>query len=59
MTVSLFTLPGGYGLDFSDCILLPSSCGFFVFGYRVPFLVGSSIFLRMVVQQLVVFLVFS
>ena len=39
--------------------LLPSCCGFlFVFGHRVSFLVGSSQFLSMVVQQLVVILVF-
>ena len=39
--------------------LLTSHCGFFfVLGFRVSFLVGSSIFLSMVVQQLVVILVF-
>ena len=38
--------------------LLPSHCGFsFVFIHRVLFLVGSSIFLLMVVQHLVVILV--
>ena len=40
--------------------LLPSHCGFsFVFGCGVSFLVGSSVFLSMAVQQLVVILVFS
>ena len=35
--------------------LLPSQCGFsFVFGCRVSFLVSSSVFLSMIVQQLVV-----
>ena len=38
--------------------LLPSSCGFsFVFGLGVSLLVGSSLVLLMVVQQLVVILV--
>ena len=37
--------------------LLPSCCGFFVFGHGVSFLVGSSILLSMVVQQLVAILV--
>ena len=46
-----------------DCIviapLLPSHCGFsFVFGYGVSFLVSSSVFLSMIVQQLVVIPVF-
>ena len=40
--------------------LLPSHCGFsFVFGCGVSFLVSSSVFLSMIVQQLVVILVFS
>ena len=40
--------------------LLPSHCGFsFVFGYVVSFLVSSSVFLSMIVQQLVVIPVFS
>ena len=49
------------GFDFIAVVpLLPSHCGFFfVFGCRLSFLVGSSIFLSMVVQQLVEILVFS
>ena len=40
--------------------LLPSHCGFsFVFGCGVSFLVSSSVFLSMIVQQLVVIPVFS
>ena len=40
--------------------LLPSHCGFsFVFGCEVSFLVNSSVFVSMIVQQLVVILVFS
>ena len=40
--------------------LLPSQCGFsFVFGCGVSFLLSSSVFLLMIVQQLVVILVFS
>ena len=40
--------------------LLRSHCGFsFVFGCGVSFLVSSSVFLSMIVQQLVVILVFS
>ena len=47
----------GKGFDFT---LLPSSCVFsFVFGRGVSFLVGSSIFLLMVGQQLVAILVHS
>ena len=44
------------GLDFIViAALLPSHCGFsFVFGCGVPFLVSSSVFLSMIVQQLVV-----
>ena len=39
---------------------LPSHCGFsFVFQCGVSFLVSSSVFLSMIVQQLVVILVFS
>ena len=39
--------------------LLLSHCGFsFVFGCGVSFLVSSSVFLSMIVQQLVVILVF-
>ena len=38
--------------------LLPSHCGFsFVFGCGVSFLVSSSVFLLMIVQQLVMILV--
>ena len=44
------------GMGF-DCIViapfLPSCCGFVVFGHGVSSLVGSSILLLMVVQQLV------
>ena len=49
-----------YGIwVYCDCAPLPSCCGFFlVFGCRVSFLVGSSIFLLMVVHQLVVILAF-
>ena len=40
--------------------LLPSHCGFsFVFGCGVSFLVSSSVFLSMIVQELVVILVLS
>ena len=40
--------------------LLPSHCGFsFVFGYGVSFLVSSSVFLSMIVLQLVVIPVLS
>ena len=40
--------------------LLPSHCGFsFVFECGVSFLVSSSVFLSMIVQQLLVILVFS
>ena len=40
--------------------LLPAHCGFsFVFGCGVSFLVSSSVFLLMIVQQLVVTLVLS
>ena len=49
------------GFDFAVIVpLLPSHCGFsFVFGCGVSFLVSSSVFLSMIVQQLVVILVFS
>ena len=49
------------GLDFAVIKpLLPSHCGFsFVFGYGVSFLVSSSVFLSMIVQQLVAILVLS
>ena len=49
------------GFDFTVLApLLPSHCGFsFVFGCGVSFLVSSSVFLSMIVQQLVVILVFS
>ena len=49
------------GFDFTVIApLLPSHCGFsFVFGCGVSFLVSSSVFLSMTVQQLVVILVFS
>ena len=43
-----------------DFLVKPSQCGFFfVFVYGVYFLVRSSVFLSMIVQQLVVILVFS
>ena len=49
------------GFDFTLIApLLPSHCGFaFVFGCGVSFLMSSSVFLSMIVQQLVVILVFS
>ena len=49
------------GFDFTVIApLLPSHCGFsFIFGCGVSFLVSSSVFLSMIVQQLVVILVFS
>ena len=49
------------GFDFTVIApLLPSHWGFsFVFGCGVSFLVSSSVFLSMIVQQLVVILVFS
>ena len=49
------------GFDFTLIApLLPSHCGFsFVFRCGVSFLVSSSVFLSMIVQQLVVILVFS
>ena len=49
------------GFDFTLIApLLPSHCGFSsVFGCGVSFLVSSSVFLSMIVQQLVVILVFS
>ena len=48
------------GFDFIVAVpLLPSCCGFFAFGHGVSFLIGSSILLSMVVQQLVVILVLS
>ena len=49
------------GFDFTVIApLLPSPSGFsFVFGCWVSFLVSSSVFLSMIVQQLVVILVFS
>ena len=48
--------PSSYGIWFyCDCAPLPSHCGFsFVFGCRVSFLVSSSVFLSMTVQQLIV-----
>ena len=51
----------GMGLDFIMIVpLLPSFHGFFcVFGCKLSFLVGSSIHLSMVVQQLAVILVLS
>ena len=53
--------PTVMGFDFTlIALLLPSHCGFFfVFGCGVSFLVSSSVFLSMIVQQLVVILVFS
>ena len=49
------------GFDFTVIVpLLPSHCDFsFVFGCGVSFLVSSSVFLSMIVQQLAVILVFS
>ena len=49
------------GFDFTVIApLLPSHCGFsFVFGCGVSFLVSSSVFQLMIVQQLVLILVFS
>ena len=49
------------GFDFTVIApLLPSHCGFsFVFGCGVSFVVSSSVFLLMIVQQLVVIMVFS
>ena len=47
--------PKGYGIWFVIAPLLPCHCGFsFVFGCGVSFLVNSSVFLLMIVQQLVV-----
>lgn len=53
------TQPAGMGFDFVVIVpLLPSHCGFFFLSGRgVSFLVGSSVFLSMVAQQLVVILV--
>ena len=52
--------PSGYGIWFVIAPLLPSHCGFsFVFGCGVSFLVSSSVFLLMTVQQLAVVLVLS
>lgn len=53
--------PRRYGILFyCDFSLLPSLCGFFfAFGCRIPFLVGASVLLLMVIQQLVVILVFT
>ena len=54
------THPAVMGFDFIVIApLLPSHCGFsFVFGCGVSFLVSSSVFLSMIVQQLVVIPVF-
>ena len=48
------------GFDFIVLVpLLPFHCGFsFVFVCRVSFLVSSSVFLSMIVQQFIVILVF-
>ena len=53
--------PAGVGFDFILFTpLLPSHCGFsFIFGCGISFLVGSSVLLSIVVQQLVVILVIS
>ena len=53
--------PAVMGFDFIVIVpLLPSHCGFsFVFGCGVSFLVSSSVFLLMIVQQLVVIPVLS
>ena len=55
------THPVVMGFDFIVIVpLLPSHCSFsFVFGWGVSFLVSSSVFLSMTVQQLVVILVLS
>ena len=55
------THPPVMGFDFTVITpLLLSHCGFsFVFECGVPFLVSSSVFLLMIVQQLVVILMFS
>ena len=51
--------PGVYGIWFYQIVPPPPShWGSFVFGCRISFLIGSSIFLLMLVQQLVVILVF-
>ena len=52
--------PGGYVIWlYHNTHLLPSCCGgCFVFGSRISFLVGSSPFLSMVFQQLVLILMF-
>ena len=54
-------IPVVMGFDFIVIVpLLPSHCGStFVFGCGVSFLVSSSVFLSMVVQQVVVILVLS
>ena len=60
--VQFVSLPhSSYGIWFYwDCAPLSSHCGFsFVFGCGVSFLVSSSVFLLMIVQQLVVILVLS
>ena len=51
----------GMGFDFIVIVpLLPTCCSFsFVFGLGVYFLVGSSVPLLMIVQQLIVILVLS
>ena len=53
--------PAVMGFDFTVIVpLLPSHCGFsFVFVHEVSFLVNSSVFLLMIVQQWVVILVLS
>ena len=55
------THPAVMGFDFIVIVpLLPSHCGFsFVFGCGISFLVSSSVFLSMIVQQLVMILVLS
>ena len=55
------TYRAGMGFDFIMIVpILPPHCGFFfAFGLGVSFLVGSSILLSMVVQQLAVILVLS
>ena len=51
------TLLAGMGFDFIMIVpLLPSHCGFFVFGWGLSFLVGSTVLLSMVVQKLVAIL---
>ena len=58
---SLSPHPAVMGFDFTVIVpLLLSHCGFsFIFGCGVSFFVSSSVFLSVIVQQLVVIMVFS